>query len=204
MNSENGFRIIIVIDKFINPSHGSGVASWAVDLRDEFKKQGIWCEVAGYYEGSSQFDINAKTQEVRNQKLINIVDSNKINCVISATSWTAFNVWRKLEDHILKIATIHGAKESIVKRELLAKNQVDAFICVSEPVKKIAQRFCTNKPLFCINNGIDLTVNNSNGAKKKQIIWIGRLQIEQKRAHWLKYAAQILEKYQYTLHFVCR
>ena len=60
MNSENGFRIIIVIDKFINPSHGSGVASWAVDLRDEFKKQGIWCEVAGYYEGSSQFDINAK------------------------------------------------------------------------------------------------------------------------------------------------
>ncbi len=195
-------KILIVIDKKINPKDGSGVASWAMDLSQEFKRQGVWCEVAGYYESESPFNIDGQTQEEKNRKVMTIIEKNQIFCVISATSWTAFQTWDKMDSKIIKIATIHGAKESIVKRELLGNNRVDAFICVSAPVREIVGKWNIATPVFRINNGIRLEPHLPTYRKKKQVLWIGRLQMEQKRAHWLKYAAQILGKYGYTLHVV--
>ena len=60
----NIYRILIVIDKQVDPIYGSGVASWAIDLKEEFRRQYFWCEIAGYYKKDCQFNINGRIARI--------------------------------------------------------------------------------------------------------------------------------------------
>ena len=196
-------RILIVIDKSVDPAHGHGVTSWALDLKAELQRQNVWCELAGYYPQESPFDIGGNNQAEKNEKLLKVVNSNGISAIISGTSKTAFACWPQIPSHVVKIATIHGAKPGIVKRELLAGNLVDAYLGVSEPVKIMADKFKPKKPAYFINNGISLGTGNLPTVNlTKTILWIGRLQIEQKRAHWLSHIAPLINEAGFALHII--
>ena len=181
-------RVLIAIDKAIDPRVGGGVGLWADLLRRGLEAQGHEVMIAGP-GGSGSVELPGDTPQSRSSSLVETCRRSNIQVVVSASSDTARMAAPQLPDNCRHVVTVHSAKPAHVAREVGdAERAWDAIVGCSRSVTMEILRHCQNRSrVFSVPNGVPSEESPAVplGERAKVITVVGRQEVEQKRSHWL-------------------
>jgi glycosyltransferase involved in cell wall biosynthesis len=184
----SSLRLVLAVDKPLDPRDGGGIGTWVALLRRGLQQIGHEVAVVAT-AGTDVIRLPGDDVQHRARSLAALCKSEGVHAVISASSDTARLASAYLPETCRLITNVQSAKPAHVIRETRFAAGMDAIVgCSTAVTTEILRQSRDRSRVFCVPNGIAVDAESSPTPlrdRAKVVAVVGRLEIEQKRAHWL-------------------